>query len=42
MVIRRKLFTLRAVRHLNRVPTVVVGASLLETFMVRLEGALST
>lgn len=34
-------FTLRVVKHYNRLPRDVVDDSSLETFMVRLEGALS-
>ncbi|KFM11791.1 hypothetical protein AS27_07751, partial [Aptenodytes forsteri] len=39
--IRRKFFTLRAVKHWHRLPREVVDAPSLETFKVRLDGALS-
>ncbi|KFW69421.1 hypothetical protein AS28_06265, partial [Pygoscelis adeliae] len=39
--IRKKFFTLRVVQHWNRVPREVVDAPSLETFKVRLDGALS-
>ena len=40
---RKKLFyTIRAVEHWNRLPRVVVEALFLETFEVRLDGALSS
>ena len=38
---RKKLFTLRVVKHWHRLPREVVGAPSLETFRVRLDGALS-
>ncbi|KFM08473.1 hypothetical protein AS27_06468, partial [Aptenodytes forsteri] len=39
--IRKKFFTLRVVKHWNRLPREVVDAPSLETFQVRLDGALS-
>ena len=39
--IKKKFFTVRVVRHWNRLPRVVVDAPSLEAFKVRLEGALS-
>ena len=41
MDIRKKSFAVRAVRHWNRLPRDVVGVPSLETFMVRLDQALS-
>ena len=39
--LRKKLFTMRVVRHWNRLPSVVVDAPYLEAFKARLDGALS-
>ncbi|KFW61409.1 hypothetical protein AS28_12638, partial [Pygoscelis adeliae] len=39
--IRKKFFTLRVVRHWHRLPREVVDAPSLETFQVRLDGALN-
>ncbi|KGL93971.1 hypothetical protein N301_05609, partial [Charadrius vociferus] len=39
--IRRKFFTLRLVRHWNRLPREAVDAPSLEMFKARLDGALS-
>jgi len=39
--IRNKLVTMRVVKHWNRLPREVVDAPFLETFKVRLDGALS-
>jgi len=39
--IRKKFFTMRAVKHWNRLPREVVDVPSLETFRVRLDGALS-
>ncbi|KFR00996.1 hypothetical protein Y956_02715, partial [Nipponia nippon] len=39
--IRKKFFVVRVVKHLNRLPREVVDAPSLETFKVRLDGALS-
>ena len=39
--IRKKFFTMRVVKHWHRLPREVVNAPSLETFRVRLDGALS-
>ncbi|KFW65185.1 hypothetical protein AS28_11171, partial [Pygoscelis adeliae] len=39
--ITKKFFTLRVVKHWHRLPREVVDAPSLETFKVRLDGALS-
>ncbi|KFQ07411.1 hypothetical protein N329_09162, partial [Haliaeetus albicilla] len=39
--IRKKFFTMMVVKHWNRLPREVVDAPSLETFKVRLDGALS-
>ncbi|KFP95019.1 hypothetical protein N329_05376, partial [Haliaeetus albicilla] len=39
--IRKKFFTVRVVRHWSRLPREAVDAPSLETFKVRLDGALS-
>ncbi|KFR17526.1 hypothetical protein N306_01502, partial [Opisthocomus hoazin] len=39
--IRKKFFTMRVVKHWNRLPREVVKAPSLETFKARLNGALS-
>ena len=40
MDIRKKLFSLRVLRHWHRLPREMVGAPSLETLRVRLDGAL--
>ncbi|KFQ50156.1 hypothetical protein N334_03511, partial [Pelecanus crispus] len=40
--IRKKFFTMRVVKHRNRLPREVVEAPSLETFKARLDEALST
>ncbi|KFO57039.1 hypothetical protein N302_02226, partial [Corvus brachyrhynchos] len=39
--IRKKFFTVRLVRHWNRLPREAVGAPSLEEFKARLDGALN-
>ncbi|KFQ94602.1 hypothetical protein Y956_13251, partial [Nipponia nippon] len=39
--IRKKFFTMRVVKHWKRLPREAVDAPSLETFKVRLDGALS-
>ncbi|KFQ94179.1 hypothetical protein Y956_04509, partial [Nipponia nippon] len=39
--IRKKFFTMRVVKHWNRLPREAVDAPSLETFKARLDGALS-
>ncbi|KFP12539.1 hypothetical protein Z169_14937, partial [Egretta garzetta] len=40
--IRKKFFTMRVVKHWNRLPREVVEAPSLEAFHARLDGALSS
>jgi len=39
--IRKKLFTVKMMRHWNKLPSEVVNASSLEAFKARLDGTLS-
>ncbi|KFP16544.1 hypothetical protein Z169_14838, partial [Egretta garzetta] len=39
--VRKKFFTMRVVKHWNRLPREAVQAPSLETFKARLDGALS-
>ncbi|KFW70211.1 hypothetical protein AS28_07788, partial [Pygoscelis adeliae] len=41
LAIRKKFFTMRVVRHWNRLPREAVDAPSLEVFQARLDGALS-
>ncbi|KFW00015.1 hypothetical protein N327_01395, partial [Fulmarus glacialis] len=40
--VRKKFFTVRVVRHWNRLPSAGVDAPSLEVFKARLDGALSS
>ncbi|KFQ65014.1 hypothetical protein N334_11255, partial [Pelecanus crispus] len=40
--VRKKFFTMREVKHWNRLPREAVDAPSLEVFKARLDGALST
>ncbi|KFQ08406.1 hypothetical protein N329_12491, partial [Haliaeetus albicilla] len=40
--VRKKFFTLRVVKHWNRLPREAVDAPSLEVFKAKLDGALST
>ena len=42
MDVKKNFFTVVVMRHWNRLPRNVVGAPSLETFKIRLDGALST
>ena len=42
MDVRKKIFTIRAMRHWHRLPRLVVDAPSLETPEVSLDGALSS
>jgi len=41
LTMRKKFFTMRVVKHWNRLPREVVAAPSLEMFRMRLDGALS-
>jgi len=42
LYIRKKSFTVRVLRHLNRLPSVVLDTLSLETFKIRLDKAMGT